>query len=103
MNELEQIVQSMIDSGQPEENINAVIAEYQSQQEGKTNATAEETALVVAETPADTDLQLEDGSLESPRKSGRLKSRQNDLARLEAKQQDVIANVEDEYYKATEV
>jgi hypothetical protein len=64
MNELEQIVQSMIDSGQPEENINAVIAEYQSQQEGKTNATAKETALVVAETPADTDLQLEDGSLE---------------------------------------
>ena len=61
MNELEQIVQSMIDSGQPEENINAVIAEYQSQQEGKTNATAEETALVVAE---DTDLQLEDGSSE---------------------------------------
>ena len=66
-------------------------------------ATAEETAPVVAETPADTDSQLEDGSSESPRKSGRLQSRQNDLARLEAKQQDVIANVEDEYYKATEV
>ena len=72
-------------------------------QEGKTNATAEETAPVVAETPVDTELQLEDGSLESPRKSGRLKSRQNDLARLGAKQQDVMANVEDEYYKATEV
>ena len=72
-------------------------------QEGKTNATAEETAPVVAETPVDTELQLEDGSLESPRKSGRLKSRQNDLARLSAKQQDVMANVEDEYYKATEV
>ena len=79
MNELEQIVQSMIDSGQPEENINAVIAEYQSQQEGKTNATAEETALVVAETPADTDLQLEDGSLESPRKSVRKQTRKGEL------------------------
>ena len=33
-------------------------------QKGKTNATAEETAPVVAETPADTDLQLEDGSSE---------------------------------------
>ena len=29
MNELEQIVQQMLDEGQPEENINAVIAEYQ--------------------------------------------------------------------------
>ncbi len=79
MNELEQIVQSMIDSGQPEENINAVIAEYQSQQEGKTNVTAEETAPVVAETPADTDLQLEDGSLESPRKSVRKQTREGEL------------------------
>ena len=80
MNELELIVQQMMADGesdemiqsvvaeynktQPaEENINAVIAEYQSQQEGKTNATAEETANVVAE-PVDTELQLENGSSE---------------------------------------
>tara|TARA_R100001198_G_scaffold2854_1_gene1818 strand:- start:6 stop:7322 length:7317 start_codon:yes stop_codon:yes gene_type:complete len=91
------------DAGIPMEDYIAKYDIKQSPNEGKTIATAEETAPVVAETPADTDLQLEDGSLESPRKSGRLKSRQNDLARLEAKQQDVIANVEDEYYKATEV
>jgi len=42
-------------------------------QEGKTNATAEETAPVVAETPADTDLQLENGSLDFPGKVVRIK------------------------------
>ena len=66
MNELEQIVQSMIDSGQPEENINAVIAEYQSQQMGKTDAAAGETATVVAEQPNVLDSQSESGLSEQP-------------------------------------
>ena len=69
MNELEQIVQQMLGEGQPKENIDAVIAEYQKSNPdsnaGKTEAAAEETATVVAETPADTDLQSESGSLES--------------------------------------
>ena len=69
MNELEQIVQQMLDEGQPEENINAVIAEYQKSNpdsnEGKTNAVVEETVPAAAEKPVDMGLQSESGSLES--------------------------------------
>ena len=66
-------------------------------------ATAEETAPVVAETPVDTELQSEDGSLESPRRSVRKQTRQRELDTKEAKQQETIANLESEYYKAVKL
>ena len=62
--QLDGIIQDMVDNGESEDNIQFVVEDFKSKQEGKTNATAKETAPVVAETPADTDLQLEDGSLE---------------------------------------
>ena len=49
-----------VDDYTSKHNITKIVA-----QEGKTNATVEETAPVVAETPVDTELQLENGSLES--------------------------------------
>jgi len=64
MNELEQIVQRMIDAGEPEGAIAAVIQEYtknQSGQAGKTNAAAGETATVVADQPKELDSQSENG------------------------------------------
>lgn len=106
MNELEQIVQNMINAGESEENIAAVIQEYNKSQgadEGKTSATAEVTAPVVAEIPADTDLQLEDGSLESPRKSVRKQTREGELQAKAERQEETIANLENEYYKATKI
>ena len=94
MNELEQIVQSMIDSDQPEENINAVIAEYNSQKEGKTNATAEGTANVVAENPLDTDLQSEIGSLEFQNNQSKIDSLKTnfDQGKFTSDQREVYEN-----------
>jgi len=67
MNELEQIVQRMIDAGEPEAAIAAVIQEYnQSVDSGKTDAAAEETATVVADQPSELDLQSGSGLLEQP-------------------------------------
>ena len=63
--QLDGIIQDMVDNGESEADIQFVVDDFKSIYEGKTNATAKETAPVVAETPADTDLQLEDGSLES--------------------------------------
>ena len=65
MNELEQIVQTMLDEGQPNENIDAVIEEYQSRQKGKVTATAENAPAVVAE---DTVSLSEPASLAIPEK-----------------------------------
>ncbi len=59
--QLDGIIQDMVDNGESEDNIQFVVEDFKSKQEGKTNAAAEETAPVVAETPADTDLQLENG------------------------------------------
>ena len=64
MNELEQIVQRMIDAGEPEGAIAAVIQEYtknQSGQAGKANAAAGETATAVAGQPNELDSQLANG------------------------------------------
>jgi hypothetical protein len=62
MNELEQIVQRMIDAGEPEAAIAAVIQEYnQSVGSGKTDAAAEETATVVADQPSELGLQSGNG------------------------------------------
>lgn len=66
-------------------------------------AAAEKTAPVVAEPQADTDLQLEDGSLESPRRSVRKQTRQRELETKQVEQEETIANLESEYYKATEI
>tara|TARA_E500000318_G_scaffold14229_1_gene13880 strand:+ start:10222 stop:17415 length:7194 start_codon:yes stop_codon:yes gene_type:complete len=107
MNELEQIVQQMLDEGQPEENINAVIAEYQKSNPdsnvGKTNAVVEETVPAAAEKPVDMGLQSESGSLESPRKSVRKQTRQKELALIADNKQELINNLEEEYYKATSI
>ena len=64
MNELEQIVQRMIDAGEPEGAIAAVIQEYtknQSGQAGKASAAAGETATAVAGQPNELDSQLANG------------------------------------------
>lgn len=107
MNELEQIVQQMLDEGQSEENINAVIAEYQKSNpdsnEGKANAVVEETVPAAAEEPVDMGLQSESGSLESPRKSVRKQTRQKELALIADNKQELINNLEEEYYKATSI
>ena len=67
MNELEQIVQRMIDAGEPEAAIAAVIQEYnQSVGSGKTDAAAEETATVVADQPNELASQSENGLSEQP-------------------------------------
>ena len=68
MNELEQIVQRMIDAGEPEAAIAAVIQEYnnQSVDSGKTDAIAEETATAVADQPNELDLQSGSGLSEQP-------------------------------------
>jgi len=68
--ELKGIIDSMVAAGENQEAINMVIAKYEAEntqdvQVGKDEAAAEETATVVAETPANTDLQSEIGSLES--------------------------------------
>jgi len=71
MTELEEIIQKMINAGESEENIDMVVAEYESMPKlAKTEAVAMETADVTAVEGAvdkviDTDLKLEDGSLES--------------------------------------
>ena len=67
MTELEEIIQKMINAGESEESIDIVVAEYKSKPElAKTEAVAEETADVTAvEEAVNTDLELEDGSLES--------------------------------------
>ena len=61
--ELKKIVQNMIDAGESEENIALVIQSYKSK---KPEVVAEETAPVMAETPAveDTELVSEDISLD---------------------------------------
>ena len=69
--------------------------------QGKAPAAAEETAPVVAETPVDTDLQLGNGSLESPRKSIRSEVRKKELEQIEENKEEYINNLEQEYYKAT--
>ena len=62
--QLDGIIQDMSNNGESEADIQFVVDDFKSKYEGKTNAAAEETAPVVAETPADTDLQLENGSSE---------------------------------------
>ena len=64
--ELKGIIQQMIDNNEPQETINAVIAEYERRnasdvQVGKTDAAAEETATVVADQPSELGLQSENG------------------------------------------
>ena len=58
--------------------------------QGKQPAAAEETAPVVAETPVDTDLQSENGSLESPRKSVRKQTREKELSLIAEDKQELI-------------
>ena len=62
--QLDGIIQDMSNNGESEADIQFVVDDFKSKYEGKTNAAAEETAPVVAETPVDTDLQLENGSSE---------------------------------------
>ena len=66
MNELEQIVQQMLDEGQPKEFIDSVISEFKSREEGKTNAVADEAVPAMAENQSDLDSQPLDTSLEQP-------------------------------------
>jgi len=65
MNELELIVQRMIDAGEPEQNIAAVIKEYESRQAGKITPPQEDQGAAVGaiQTP-DMDSNLEDISLD---------------------------------------
>ena len=90
------------DAGIPMEDYITKYNIKQASDEGKTNATAEETANVVAE-PVDTELQSEDGSLESPRKSVRKQTREGELQAKAERQEETIANLENEYYKATKI
>ena len=69
--ELKGIIQQMIDNNEPQETINAVIAEYERRnasdiQVGKTDAAAGETATVVADQPSELGLQSENGLSEQP-------------------------------------
>lgn len=66
-------------------------------------ATAEETAPVVAETPVDTDLQLENGSSESQRKSVRGRVRKSDVQRRQSIFNEKVSNAEKGFYDATAV
>ena len=91
------------DAGIPMEDYMVKYNVKQAPEEGKTIATAEETAPVVAETPADTDLQLEDGSLESPRKSVRSRVRKSDVQRRENIFNEKVSNAEKGFYDATAV
>ena len=69
---------------------------------GKTNATAEETANVVAE-PVGTELQLENGLSESPRKSIRKQTREKDIQRNENIFNEKVSVAEKGFYEATNV
>ena len=104
--ELKSIIEPLIAQGATQEVINAAIQKYEDENptvdsEGKEEAAAGETATVVAETPVDTDLQLESGSLDSPRKSVRKQTREKELSLIAEDRQELINNLEEEYYKAT--
>ena len=104
--ELRSIIEPLIAQGATQEVINAAIQKYEDENstvdsEGKEEAAAGETATVVAETPVDTDLQLESGSLDSPRKSVRKQTREEELSLIAEDRQELINNLEEEYYKAT--
>ena len=93
MEELEVIVQRMIDAGEPEENIKMVIEEYEKVDGLEKPNAVEDTATATAETEeADTDLALEDGSLESPEKAkdlGFFESVYNSLSNLTEQLYDI--------------
>ena len=66
MEELEKIVQQMLNEGRPQEEIDAVILEFQASSEVKPAPTTPGAEVVTTEAPENTESESEDTSLASP-------------------------------------